>query len=431
MTLLGANRTKALLGRVASSPIGARLSGMVGVNVLGVLLGAAFVAVASGTAGVQQFGHFAGGQAIAQVCATIALGGSARSALRTVASDIARDSGTRLDLLALCGGPAIVAAVLGALGATLLQVFVDLLVPFSYVVGMSALFASMTIATDILRGTGAQVFASVFAQPTRLLIQIVGVVVADISFVVTAATLGIVNVLGVGFGFLLTLRHIVWSSHGVTLERGPSARRFLPDISIWRTDVMAIMAQRGDLILVSLLAPGTEAGLFAIASRLGRSLSIGQTAVFLAGADRFANLWTVRAVDELKALYQTLRRVGYIFGALMFIIVAAATPIVLRLFLPEASPAYLAVLFIAGGRLLSSGSGSAAQLLVMMDRPELEASAHSVSLVLLIAGAAVGAVLYGATGAAVAVLCADAVRARVLTHHSDKELARYEGGSQQ
>ena len=395
--------------------LSARLTGMVGVNILGVLLGAGFVALAAAWAGIEEFGRFAVAQAVAEVTAMLAVAGAPRAVLRSVAKEGAGAQQATVNGFATLGPALAVGCVLGTLTGFVADKIAPSGVSVVYVGLMSGLFGALAVAVGMLRGAGAQVAASLFAQPIRLIVQIGLLAVIASVGTVSSFEIGLVNIAGVSAGLIACLLFGRRRCENLQLLFGRSGSGFTWDTSIWRTDLLAILAQRGDLMVVGLIASADQTGLFAIASRIGRSISIGQTAVFLAGADRFAQLWQAGLVAELDRLFRRLQRVGYGFGGFLFLLVAVLSFPVLVVLLPEAVAAFPAVILIALGRLLSSGSGPAAQLLVMADSANKETLAHAVATGVLMCAVALGASVAGAVGAATGVLLADVARATILT----------------
>jgi O-antigen/teichoic acid export membrane protein len=166
--------------------------------------------------------------------------------------------------------------------------------------------------------------------------------------------------------------------------------------------LLHVITNRADLILLSMFRDVAEVGVFNVAARLADILGMALIATNFVLAPRLAAAWTRKDMSEAQALLTkatrgvTLASLGLVLGLAVF------GPWIVGLYGPGFSEAYLPLLALMAGRIVSAGFGSVGVVLVTAGR-------EKALLVGVASGAGVNILLnlllippFGAMGAATA-----------------------------
>lgn len=128
--------------------------------------------------------------------------------------------------------------------------------------------------------------------------------------------------------------------------------------------VLHVITNRADLILLGIFREVGEVGVYNVAARLADILGMALIASNFVLAPRLAAAWTRGDMAEAQTLLtRTTRGVALASGAIALAL-AASGPLVLHLYGPEFAEAFLPLLLLMGGRVVSAGFGGVGIVLV-------------------------------------------------------------------
>jgi O-antigen/teichoic acid export membrane protein len=166
--------------------------------------------------------------------------------------------------------------------------------------------------------------------------------------------------------------------------------------------ILHVITNRADLILLGIFREVGEVGVFNVAARLADILGMALIASNFVLAPRLAAAWTRGDMVEAQTLLTRTTRGVALASASLAVGLAVFGPLVLRLYGPEFAEAFLPLLLLMGGRVVSAGFGGVGIVLVT-------AGEERGLLVGIAAGAGVNVLLnlllippFGALGAATA-----------------------------
>lgn len=166
--------------------------------------------------------------------------------------------------------------------------------------------------------------------------------------------------------------------------------------------ILHVITNRADVILLGMFRDPAEVGVFNVAARLAELLGMALIATNFVLAPRLARAWTREDREESQDLLTRATRGVALTSLVLALLVGLGGPWILILYGPEFAPAYLPLLVLVAGRLVSAAYGSVGLVLVTAGREKD-----------LLTGVAVGAGVnlalnlllippYGAMGAATA-----------------------------
>lgn len=160
--------------------------------------------------------------------------------------------------------------------------------------------------------------------------------------------------------------------------------------------------QQTDLLLVGVFAPVADVGHYRISIYMAAVVSFVLAAVNTAAAPHFASLHAEGNVEGLRSM--TRRLIPWIAGlsVLAFVAIIGAGPFLLPLFGPSFEMAYVPLIILATGHVFSALCGPVDTLLYMTDHEKTAAWIIVTSVVVNLLLSALGLVLFGLVGAAIA-----------------------------
>lgn len=166
--------------------------------------------------------------------------------------------------------------------------------------------------------------------------------------------------------------------------------------------ILHVITNRADIIILGMFRPAADVGVFNVAARLAELLGMALIATNFVLAPRLARAWTREDHGAAQRLLTEATRGVALLSLLMAVGLGIAGPWILRLYGSEFVGAFIPLMILVGGRLVSAAFGSVGIVLVTVGR-------EGALLAGVAAGAATNVLLnfllipsHGAIGAAVA-----------------------------
>jgi O-antigen/teichoic acid export membrane protein len=357
------------------------------------------------------FGAFAWSLAVVTVLRLLISGGFNLLLVREAAAAVAHGSWARFSELLgtsirfwLVGSA--VAATL-AVGGTYLAAIGEPLQRDALLIGVFALpgLALLTGWQAVIQGTGApgtSRFSEDFVLPSTLLILIVAVHALaatghEVLGSVASRVIAVYVALGVAY---VSARKRVPAAQGVarsTARLGPLFRAAGPLLAV--TAANAIIADVGTSV-VGAISGSTDAGVYAVASRVAALVGLAELAVNATLMPLVARLHATARMDELGPVITRNVRAMAAFAVSVGCVLSIAAPQILGLFGAEFSSGAATLRILVLGWILNMFAGSASLVLVMTGREGVAARGLTLGLMINIPAAIWFSSMFGPAGAA-------------------------------
>lgn len=188
------------------------------------------------------------------------------------------------------------------------------------------------------------------------------------------------------------------------------------DLKLWReaafpmtfVSVLTTFMADLDVLILSLILPPDQVGVFSVCLRLVLFVEFGLQAVYQITAPRLATAYTQSNRKELRRVIQLTNLINVGSAFLALIGMAVAGEYVLRLFDEEFAAGYSALLLLAGAQLARACAGPSGHLMTIGGLQNRSLVIYALGAVLLIGGNLTFGQMWGLTGAAFAFLLATA-----------------------
>jgi O-antigen/teichoic acid export membrane protein len=165
---------------------------------------------------------------------------------------------------------------------------------------------------------------------------------------------------------------------------------------------MSLIMSRTDIIMLGSLAGPAEAGIYAIGSRVAELATLGLVAVNTVLAPRISEMYRGDDRRPLQALLRLAAWFSFAFTSCAALALVGLGPFVLPLFGEDFAAAYLPMLILLAGQVVSALVGSVGFLMTMTGRQKEAATVMFVAVLINVVGNWLLIPLYGMMGAAIA-----------------------------
>ena len=165
--------------------------------------------------------------------------------------------------------------------------------------------------------------------------------------------------------------------------------------------LVQVLQSNLDIIILGLVCPVREVGLYAIASRLASLVNLLLQVVNTAVAPKIASLYSKNKLFDLESMIISTSRTLFVFAFIVFILYISFGRLILSLWGDEYLLAYSMLIILAVGNLIDVSFGSVGYLLSMTGNEKTLLFINILLLLLNILLSVVLSLLYGSVGMAI------------------------------
>ena len=270
------------------------------------------------------------------------------------------------------------------------------------------LLSLSSLRSGVLRGlrhVGAANVTGLLAQPAMLVLLLVGFILLSEGALTPPMAIGL-TVISALFSFLL-------GTLIIRRKRPAEAKGVMPEFTPrkWLSAAWPMAMTKGahqlnryvDIIILGLMATMVDSGIYRIAAQGAILVSLGMVAMGLVTAPRFAHLHALGQYEELQRLIRQSTQLALILSSLVTIgFAVAGRPVLIWLFGEEFHQAWLPLMILSVGHVLSTAIGPTGLVLNMTGHERYVTRAVSVAALVNIALNLALIPYFGAVGAAIA-----------------------------